>query len=322
MVKIKCDMPGKNLGDQGVIDLIHQGQLKDCQILNLWDNKISDAGAIALARCPDLHNLQTLQLGWNRIGPAGAKELAHSPYLQNLQELLLYHNDVEDQGAQAIAQGSWQLSSVNMCNNQLTKATTAVMAESLNFHNVSTLHIGCNNLTSEGFQNLTKLPLLKNLNIRLNNVSGEDLVHFSNKAFPELDYLGIEDNPITDKGMEAIIQYGILQKTACLNLIECQLTPASMKLLANSKAKVTEIRLSGNDLGDEGLKFLLDGPFLSSVERLHLQWNNISRTGVEMLCRSNKLDRLCYLNLQGNNLNATDIPMIKAELPQIREIYC
>lgn len=315
-------MPGKNLGNQGVINLVQQGQLQGCQTLNLWDNKISDAGALALARCPDIKELKVLQLGWNRIGPAGAIAIAESPYLQNLEELLLYHNDVEDKGAQAIiGSQSWQLRSLNMCNNQLTKKIAADIVTASHFKNLHSLHLGCNDLMSEGLHYLLQLPNLKELNLRLNNIRGAQLTNISLTPHSQLDYLGIEDNPITSDGLHSLVRQDILKKTKILNLIECQLTPDSIKHLASSETTLEEIRLGGNLLGDEGLKNLISGGFIRQIKKLHLQWNNISSLGVAALCQSKNLDNLCYLNLQGNNLDTIDIQKIRTIFSRMELYY-
>ena len=71
-------------------------------------------------------------------------------------------------------------------------------------------------------------------------------------------------------------------------------------VLCPALARVRELDLCGNDLGNGGVNLLLRSPFLTQLESLDLSFNGIGDGGAEMLANARQLKRLKALQLNDN----------------------
>lgn len=298
---------GQRLGDDGLRALLKTDALDGCDTLDLWDNDLGDRAACALAAAPQLAHVRHLKLGWNHIGPLGAQALARSPHLARLESLQLYHNDVEDAGACALASAHLpRLHTLNMCHNRLGPATAEAIARNPHLRaNLHTLHLGSNALGDAGVAALTALTALSALNVRLNRV-GPDGAAALMRGMSQgpLAWLGIEDNPLGDAGVAALIEAGFLARADTVNLIDTGVTASGLaRIAATSRLRPGALHLDCNAIDTSRLRALLSGPFLSGLTTLTLAGNLIDDDGARLLAASPLTRGLERLELAHNPIS-------------------
>jgi len=146
------------------------------------------------------------------------------------------------------------------------------------------------------------LPQLEELNVRMNGVGPGGAAAL---AEARLHVLGIEDNPLGDAGVCALVDSGLLGRTSRAVLIDVGLGVAGAARLAACRREVRGVlRLGLNALGDAGVAALLDGPAVDGLSELGLACNDVGDRGAELLADSPAVRGLDVLELVGNSLTA------------------
>ena len=206
--------------DEAFVAWLERGALAGANSLVLWNGRLTDAAARALAVHPDAASLRSLDLSWNRIGPDGARALADG--LPGLVSLRLYHNDVGPRGTVAVANARWRLTSLNLCGNGIGVEGAAALARGEATERLESLHLGWVGLGDRGVARLAerRWRLLRELNVRDNEITMAGARTLISDAFPKLRRLGLDDNPL---GVEAlpVLRSPAARRIESINLAGC-----------------------------------------------------------------------------------------------------
>lgn len=228
-----------------------------------------------LAEIAKLTSVQTMTIARVAAGPAGMAKIAAMPALR---ELTLSYGLFGDAAVAPLAGA--KLTSLNINQNyRLGPATAATAAE------IATLtHLDLSNTAvGGGLAPLARLARLSTLTVTGSFVTDADLKAVA--AAPALATLNAHDNPavgdagaaalaaaaslrtvslartaITDAGLAALLQAPALQSVFAA---ENALTDVFAAAVA--KSRVTNLDVSGSDLGDAGLATLAEAATLTSV---------------------------------------------------------
>ena len=203
------------LGDEGAALLAPAaGRLAT---LHLTNAAIGDAGARALAQGQGA-TLRDLDLCFNAIGPAGATALARSPRLAHLARLDLTSNPLEAEGAVQFAE---RLALPALRDLDLSWCDLGPEAAALGaapcLANLVKLDLCGNDLGDEGFARLLESPHLGHLEELMvgDNALGDAALAAlcaRADALPALTHLRLENNPITDAGMQQLCKSRLLSQ--------------------------------------------------------------------------------------------------------------
>ncbi|GKT36349.1 hypothetical protein ADUPG1_009330 [Aduncisulcus paluster] len=155
-------------------------------------------------------------------------------------------------------------------------------------------------------------------NVKMNKQS---VFHIPTPLMPFLfTQLDISDNCITDGG--GVILCGSVRNCVTLKslgLAHCGVGRASMNLLASVlrvRHNITELDVSGNGLGDEGVARLIASVRASRLESLCLNNNSLSNTSVTSLSESMKdHPSLRTLSLRSNSISYNGILVLSRCIP-------
>ncbi|HEY5933508.1 MAG TPA: hypothetical protein VIU61_02665, partial [Kofleriaceae bacterium] len=237
---------------------IVSGALRGIETLICWDARLTDAGATALADARDGDRLESLDLSWNHIGPAGAHAVIESPHLQRVTRLRLYHNEVGATGASRIAAAGARLAMLNLCGNALGDRGLAGLAAG-DLHALDELALGWNDLAS--VQPIVTGPWrsLAKLNVRANHLGPADAALLLSGALPALRWLGIDENPLGDAGLAAMLAAPGFHQLEWLNLGGTELDDrAASRFAAIGPCALRELRLHDNELSPAALAAIRD----------------------------------------------------------------
>lgn len=267
--------------------------------------RLTGAGALPqVARSGYLARLTRLELcGAGIQGGFGLQELIASPFLSNLEVLDLSRNGLGTVGAETL-QRWWMLPKVN--------------ALSLN---------GCG-LGVAGARLLARLPArLATLHIRDNGLGGEGLNALFGTAWTDLEEIDLGQNGIGPGGFAALSSW-VLIRAQRLALAGNGLGVSGVEGLRRvfRLEEVTNLDVSDNGLGDEGLRELLSDRtihfhfiHLPRCRRLALAGNGLTVDSVEELTvvAEKKMPRLAELDLSRNQVGTPGVEVL-AGAPSLR----
>lgn len=239
-----------------------------------------------LIHCPFLGLVRELDLCGSELGNGGLNLLVRSRYLQTLELLNLSFNSVCDGGVQLLA-----------------RAGTLPRLRTLLLHDNGYI-------SSEGVHALANTPTLDSL--RVLDLSGNDISDAGIRYLVESQYLQklhtlrITANHIGDAGVQTLMGSALLtrllQRDPRLNLRQNVIGMPGVLALAKASCPATTLDLSGNYLGDEGVRALVEQPAWPTLRRLYLAQNSISDLGAMALARSGWMQQLQVLDLSSNRL--------------------
>jgi len=234
------------------------GKLRGTESLICWDGGLTDVGATALAASADADRLMSLDLSWNHVGPSGAGALIESPHLQGMTRLRLYHNDLGVAGATRLAAAGARLAMLNLCGNALgDRGLHALAAGEL--HALRELALGWNDLGSVAALIAGPWRALVKLNVRANRLGPADAAHLLSGALPELRWLGIDENPLGDAGLAAMLAAPGFRQLEWLNLGGTELDDRAVaRFAALAPCALRELRLHDNELSPPALAAIRD----------------------------------------------------------------
>jgi Leucine-rich repeat (LRR) protein len=292
----ECD-----LGIGGFRRLVASPHLKHLTALRVPFNSIG-AGAVAtLHRATTLPALTELDLsevgsygryGEDPIVDAGAmEELAAWPGLSRLRSLTLNGNDVSQEGLRALLRSPFVtgLKDLALRGNSLTPEAIAGFGDARSGLQLESLDLGENLLRNFGPRHLARsscLGELKSLRIDRCEVSPHGAVDLAKAPF-------VRGLRRLDAGHNGFGPFGLLA------------------LLVAAPAELHTLRLADNDLGDDGVRKLVDSPASDSLRWLDLEQNGLTDAAAKALGGSPHLQNLLALRLTGNPIGKRAVTALK-----------
>ncbi|XP_050950427.1 NACHT, LRR and PYD domains-containing protein 3 [Labeo rohita] len=303
--------------------------------LNMSNNKLQDSGVSQL--CTGLENvtckLEILKLSKCVLTKESCSALASvlSSDSSSLKQLDLSNNNLQDAGVKILSDGlkencKLEVLSLSKCN--LTEESCSALASVLSADSTSVkdLDLSKNNLQdsgvkilSDGLKENCKLEKLMLCDCKLTEESCSALatVLKSNPCLKELD---MSNNNLQDLGVKKLLKG--LENPNCtlqkLRLCKCGITEKQCLILTASlksnPSHLRELDISGNKLGDGGVKSL--GVLLSSLqcklEKLNLCGCSITENQcvIMMSALFSNFSHLRELNLSENKIKNTGVKIL------------
>ncbi len=223
------------LNDNAVAALVGGPGLTQLTALNLNNNSIRDASVVALAKSPCLGRLTSLKLRGDSISAEGMAALAGSDLMERLTVL-----DISGPAGDAVGK-------------------VTALAASPRTGNLTSLHLGVNQLRTAGLAALTASPHLRSLThlwLDNNGLGPEDMKSLA--AWPglaKLAWLDLTWDRIGPEGLASLLASPHLRSLRGLCLRGTNPGPEGIAVLANwsGAAQLTTLDLSGNKFGEPRL---------------------------------------------------------------------
>lgn len=279
---------------------------------------------------PQLERLRLFGLD-PAISPPQLERLFKLP-LPRLRTLELEGLDLGQPGAERLAAMPWKLERLTLSAAKLGVKGTVILAGSKALTSVRVLGLSRNTMGPVGAAALATSPHLKQLvSLDLSSTASgaRALVpFFESLALPSLKALGLASCGLLGRAMEPL---GAAKTKALGQLTELDLTDNLMGdegLIALSRSTVLTqvrlLRLAGNALEGPGLAALGQSALLARVEELSLEHNEFQDAGAKALAASKRVAALKVLSLGHNRLGARGLEALLnnpalAGLEQVRE---
>jgi Ran GTPase-activating protein (RanGAP) involved in mRNA processing and transport len=312
-------------GAKALADMLKENET--ITTLNLSGNEIGKDGVIALAEALEKNKtIKTLNLSNSRLGIDGAKALAQA--LENnptITKLDLKNNNIGKDGAEELAKALKEnktLTELDLSDNNIGKDGAKELAEALEKNKTITkLNLSLNNIGKDGAKKLAealeKNKTITELDLRWNSITSSQII--------ELGEACANRNDDQDKTIATNIKFTYLPDDHLFKLISGQFTGDSIDLsyvsnlslgelslgyfqkvinALKENTKITELNLSGNNIGDKEAKALADMlKENTKITKLNLLKSNLGKDGAEELAdmlKENK--KIKTLNLSNSNL--------------------
>ncbi len=217
--------------------------------------------ARAVSRCSQLAGLRGLYLGRNRLEDDAALHLAASPFLTNLVEIDLAENDLSESGARALAASP-------------------------------------------------HLAGLRRLELRHNPIGpGGAEALAGSERLASLERLGLGDTSLGLPRLHALPRISDLLRIPILDLAGNRLGPASLKTILTrpshlagetGPARLRELDLSHNEIGETGARVLAECKSLEGLQTLRLAGCGLTDSAARLIANAPNLNRLTALDLANN----------------------
>ncbi|CAG9335451.1 unnamed protein product [Blepharisma stoltei] len=191
---------------------------------------------------------------------------------------------------------------------------------------LNTLELSSCNLGDQGIRmlnlGLSKLPDLETLSLGENKIGPEGAALLA-KSFPKLEKLKILrlwDNNFGDEGASALVKnFLLLDHLEELFLGDNSIGYEGMESIASSLPKsLTVLSLSGNPIGDLGMRFLCESLLkLTKLRQLYLENTKIGDVGVQYL-ESSIPHSLKTLRLDDNPMQSNSVLKLKSRYPKLK----
>ncbi len=294
--------------------------LPQLQWLNLRGADITSRGFAALVQSPLMGSMRGLWASGQGLGAYAAQALADSTQLGALEVLELSHSRLREAGAQALfgATNLPKLRELTLANDELPGEAFA--REPITLGSLRVLGLEGNPLRDEGLvalsahmpQSLRELrldrtgardagvsalvPMLRQvstLSLRHNQLSDVGACALSAHAFG-LSTLRLGGNMIGARGVLSLSARGALPALERLELSHNRLGARGAQALAKRELGLRALRLSGDNIADEGARALADSALVAGLELLDLSHCALTDAGGRALAQAHapKLERL------------------------------
>jgi len=159
-------------------------------------------------------------------------------------------------------------------------------------------------LADEPFERLWKTGIQSRLrSLSLRNAHPESLAGAPSDwpRFSRLRTLDLSENSLITETVAAFAHSELMGQLESLRLADCELDPQSAEYLSSAAwPRLRRLDLANNYLGREGVRLLLDGIWLESLEELDLSYNEIDPATAYQLQNIPPQSALRSLNLSSN----------------------
>jgi uncharacterized protein (TIGR02996 family) len=253
------------------------GHVRSLRRLDLSDSDLWEEGMTVLARSPLLAQLRELDLSGTHMGLAGLRALVDSPRTAGLTALNLEYEEFGPEGAAALARARHirSLRKLNMDWNGLGDAGLQEIVRAVHWEKLRELELGSNEISDAGVEHLIR-----------------------SSFWPQLTAISLNDDGITDDGAAALPDSAAL---AALTLWSKNVGPRGVRALAaRSFPRLSRLCMWATPLGDEGLRHMLGGAWISHLTELGLEGTEVTAEGARALAACPSLGRLTILELGEN----------------------
>ena len=295
------NLEGNRIDDDGAYELI-KGNMKKLIELNIASNKIGDDGIILFTKC-NYQKLKKLNISWNDISPIGIDAIINGIF-GSLEKLICDYNKLGVVGAYYIAQKPYiSIKELSIVHNDIcTKGAEMIGTLNLNF--LEYLNVSDNYICDLGLYYICNgnLNNLKRLNVSLNQITKSGVEYLGKANFNNnLTELNIEGNNIEDVGFKYIV-YSRLKKISNLNVGLNLISAKSIYNLSSGLLHlINRLNLERNNIGKEGMSYLMQSNFISNMIELNVSYNNIEDEGCLYLSNGSLIN-LEILNLKNNHI--------------------
>jgi uncharacterized protein (TIGR02996 family) len=287
--------------------------------LDLSYNHACRCGPI-LAQATNLSGLQEVRLEYTGLGVEGITDLVATDNCASWSSLCLTDNWIGDEGVAALARSPHlgPLGGLDLCANGITDAGVRALAGARWLSSIQRLDLSHNGIGPEGLPALlarTTPGVLHTLKVGRGCLPALA----ESRVMPGLLALDLDDDgEIALPELQTLL--GRAESLRRLDLSYCQLGPELAEVLAAVELpSLRELNLSGNQLGDGGMKALAGAPWLSRVRKLGLDGNEITAAGLQALLDSPGLGSLLILDL-GNNVAVNESVAALASCPRLTSL--
>jgi hypothetical protein len=288
--------------------------LRGLRALAAPDHRLGRAGAEMLAAHPRLGSLEGLDLANNEFGEGDVAVLAGSRYVKALRRLRLgacsaegyYGYGEEDIGrvGTELAPLAGQLEELDLGSCGVLPGALPLLLSGSRQRPLRVVRLERNPLHREfalgTFGELLASPLLRELrvlDVSSCYVDGPLVQAVTASAnLSGLVHLGLRNNPLRTKGVEALASAPRLGRLARLEL-------------AGSSGSLAH---AGHCFGDKGVKALASGSGLPRLAALDLRRQRLTAKGIGYLAGSRLAEQLTWLDLRGNSLGDTGVKRLLA----------
>ncbi|XP_062895928.1 NACHT, LRR and PYD domains-containing protein 12-like isoform X2 [Mobula hypostoma] len=326
------------LTDSGAGDLnATLGGNPSLTVLNLNNNKLEDSGVKLVSAALKKSRCKLQELGLRDVGltDSGAKDLASALSTnRSLMELNLNDNKLGDSGVKLVSEvlkkANCKIQKLWLRDVGLTNPGAKDLASALSSNpSLTELNLGANKLGDSGVILLSaalknsecKIQKLWLDNVGLTDSAVEDLAS-ALRTNQSLTELSLNDNKLGDSGVKLVS--AALRKPECkiqkLWLRNVGLTDSGAKDLDSAlrtNPSLTELNLSGNKLGDSGVKLVSEALRNSEckIQKLWLQNVGLTDSGAKDLVSTlSTSPSLMELNLNDNELRDSGVKLVSAAL--------
>ncbi|XP_059818709.1 NACHT, LRR and PYD domains-containing protein 3-like isoform X1 [Hypanus sabinus] len=262
---------------------------------------------------PGLHKCQELRLGKNKLGDSGVKLVSAALRNRecNIQELWLNKVGLTDSGAEDLASAlstNPSLTGLMLSGNKLGDSGVRLVSAFLRNPECKMQKLGLFDvgLTDSGAEDLASALCTK----------------------PSLTELDLSGNKLGDSGVKLVS--AALRNPECkiqkLELDGVGLTDSGAKNLSNDliiNGSLTDLDLSGNKLGDSGVKLLSAalGNAECKIQKLLLRDVGLRDSGAEDLVSTLRTNTsLTELSLGSNSLTDRSVPVLRRLIPTLTSL--
>ena len=241
--------------------------------------------------------------------------IMESSYLSRLASLSLFALHAGDGVARVIARASQLtgLRELHLGRNRLGDDAVELLAAASGLSCLEDLDLSENDIGETGARTLAAsrhLGQLKRLELRHNQIgpAGAEAIAASDRL-ASLQRLGLAGNSIGVPRLFSLPRVSSLLSVPSLDLTANGLSPAALKAILtrptgdNTPARLRELDLSHNDLGEPGTRVLAQAAALEDLKVLRLAGCGIPDEGLRLLALSPHLNRLVSIDVGNNPLS-------------------
>ncbi len=306
--------------------------LSGIQTLNVDDCQLTGYGFRGLLSSPHLGNVKALCVPGNAVGNQAIAGLKEATSLKSLEKLDL---------SETAAYGRSRSTGDRYFEDSVLEASDLkALAAWSGMKKLRSLTLSGNAARGPGLRALLRsknVAQLKELRLRSNELDDQAMKEFA-KANPELqlDVLDLGENLIGDVGAAEMALAPCLAQLKMLRMDRCEIrssgarwlstapfldslrcwdlgynsvdAEAIYRLMGSKPPHLHTLRLTANELGDEGVAHLCESPASNTLVELVLSRNGLDDHAIKYLTRSKHLQNLQFLDLFNNSfsLNAAD----------------
>lgn len=269
------DLYDNEIGPKGVGSIAER--LKHLRTLDLSHNAIGIAGVQTIADTESLAGLRELRLAYNELGDEGATELSLADHLTQLVLLDLRDNDIGPSGVEDLLEEAWlsRLECLLLDDNPLGNTASQALAKATHLTRLKKLslrHTGFGPKGATALASATHLASLRELLVDRNPVRGEGVAALASAPWPRLRLLVLQYAGLGDEGARTLAGAPVLAGLTGLDLSGNEIGDEGLRALATARMDaLAELWFSGNPIGAAGVAALAAAPHLRRLVRLHLQ---------------------------------------------------